>query len=88
MILVVHMIEAYLLNPLIYGAEFHFNPVLTLLILFIAHHAAGVWGMLLGLPVARYLITDVFEVPMEAGRRTIFTRLPTGGSSSAPDQKR
>jgi predicted PurR-regulated permease PerM len=88
MILIVHMIEAYLLNPLIYGAEFHFNPVLTLLILFIAHHAAGVWGMLLGLPVARYLITDVFEVPMEAGRRTIFTRLPTGSSSSAPDQKR
>ncbi len=68
MILIVHLIEAYLLNPLIYGAEFHFNPVLTLFILFIAHHAFGIWGMLLGLPVARYLIRDVFEVPMDAGR--------------------
>jgi predicted PurR-regulated permease PerM len=65
MVLVVHLIEAYILNPMIYGAEFHFNPVLTLFILFVAHHAFGVWGMLLGLPVARYLLRDVLEVPLE-----------------------
>lgn len=65
LILIVHFIESYLLNPLIYGAGFQFNPVLTLIILFIAYHAFGVWGMLLGLPVARYLIRDVFAIPID-----------------------
>lgn len=62
MIVVIHAVEAYLLNPLIYGAEFELNPVLTLIILFVAYHTFGVWGMLLGLPVARYLMQDVFEL--------------------------
>lgn len=69
MVLIVHMIESYLLNPLIYGAEFHFNPVLTLIILFAAHHAFGVWGVLLGLPVARYVLRDVLQIPMDSSRR-------------------
>ncbi len=62
MIGVIHAVEAYLLNPLVYGVEFELNPVLTLIILFVAYHAFGVWGMLLGLPVARYLMHDVFAL--------------------------
>ena len=64
LVTVVHMVEAYVLNPLIYGKEFRFNPVLTLIILFVAYHAFGVWGMLLGLPITRYLLRDVFAVPI------------------------
>jgi predicted PurR-regulated permease PerM len=70
MVMMVHTIEAYLLNPLIYGAEFELNPVLTLIILFVAYHAFGVWGMLLGLPVARYLLRDVFGVAI-GGKETL-----------------
>jgi predicted PurR-regulated permease PerM len=66
MVVVVHLVESYLLNPFIYGAGFKFNPVLTLMILFIGHHAFGIWGMLLGLPVARYFLADVFAVPLES----------------------
>ena len=66
MIIVIHAVEAYLLNPLIYGAEFELNPVLTLIILFVAYHTFGVWGMLLGLPVARYFMHDVFALGLES----------------------
>jgi len=78
MIFAIHLIESYLLNPLIYGAEFKFNPVLTLIILFVAYHAFGIWGMLLGLPVARYLIRDVFKIPLEGKAVDGAAELPTG----------
>ena len=63
MIIVIHAIEAYLLNPMIYGRHMKLNPVLTLIILYVAYHAFGLWGMLLGVPVARYFIHDVLGVP-------------------------
>lgn len=69
MIVVIHAIEAYLLNPIIYGKHLKLNPVLVLLILFIGHHAFGLWGMLLGVPVAYYFIHDVFGVPLWGERR-------------------
>lgn len=65
LVAIIHAVESYLLNPLIYGKEFSFNPVLTLIILFVAYHAFGVWGMVLGLPIARYLLKDVFQVPLD-----------------------
>ena len=69
MVVVVHAVEAYLLNPLIYGKHLKLNPVLVLIILFIGHHAFGVWGMLLGVPVAHYFIHDVFGVPIWSEKR-------------------
>src|SRR5690606_29067834 len=59
MVVVIHAFEAYLLNPLIYGRHLRLNPVLTLIILYVGYHAFGLWGMLLGVPVARYFIHDV-----------------------------
>lgn len=63
LIVFIHAVEAYLLNPLIYGKHLKLNPVLTLFILYIGYHAFGLWGMLLGVPVARYIIHDVLGVP-------------------------
>jgi predicted PurR-regulated permease PerM len=69
LVIVIHAIEAYLLNPIIYGRHLKLNPVLTLIILYVGYHAFGLWGMLLGVPVARYFIHDVFGVPFrERGR--------------------
>lgn len=64
MVIIVHTIEAYILNPMIYGHHMHLNPVLVLIILYIGHHLFGVWGMLLGVPVTYYLLHDVFDVRM------------------------
>jgi predicted PurR-regulated permease PerM len=63
LVIVIHAIEAYFLNPIIYGRHLRLNPVLTLIILYVGYHAFGLWGMLLGVPVARYFIHDVFGVP-------------------------
>jgi predicted PurR-regulated permease PerM len=69
LVIVIHAIEAYILNPIIYGKHLKLNPVLTLIILYVGYHAFGLWGMLLGVPVARYFIHDVFGVPFrERGR--------------------
>lgn len=55
MIVLIHMIEAYILNPRIVSAIMHINPVMTLIILYIAHSLLGLWGMLLGVPIAVYI---------------------------------
>lgn len=55
MIIIIHLIEAYILNPRIVSRFMHLNPVLTLLILYIAHSLIGIWGMLLGVPISVYI---------------------------------
>lgn len=69
MITIIHIIEAYGLNPLIYGKHLKLNPVLVLIILLIAYHSFGLWGMILGVPVTYYFIHDVFGVPLWDERR-------------------
>lgn len=56
LIVVVHLFEAYVLEPRIFGKRFHLNAVFVILILFVAHSIAGLWGVILGLPVAYSLM--------------------------------
>ncbi len=66
---IIHLIEAYGLNPLIYGHHLKLNPVIVLIILFVGHHFFGLWGMLLGVPVSYYFLHYVFGVPIELAER-------------------
>lgn len=79
MVIIVHAVEAYLLNPMIYGKHLKINPVFVLIILFIGHHTFGVWGMLLGVPVAHYFMHDVFGVPVWSDRRLARKGLASAG---------
>ncbi len=54
-IVVIHFIEGYLLNPNIYGARLHINPVIVLIILTLGGKLFHFWGLLLGVPVCTYL---------------------------------
>ncbi len=56
MIVVVHLLEAYVFNPRIYAARFHLNPVIVLIILLVAERLFGIWGMLLCIPVTHYVL--------------------------------
>jgi predicted PurR-regulated permease PerM len=67
LVTIIHLIEAYVLNPLIYGKHLKLNPVVVLMILFVGHHAFGLWGMLLGVPVAHYFMHDVLGVRSDGG---------------------
>jgi predicted PurR-regulated permease PerM len=73
-IAVIHALEAYVFNPLIYGNCLKLNPVITLLVLYVAHHFFGIWGAVLGVPVATYFLHYVFGVPeynSPAGAKTL-----------------
>jgi predicted PurR-regulated permease PerM len=61
MITFIHMVEAYILNPRIVSRVMRINPVVTLIILFIAHSLVGLWGMLLGVPCAVYIYRHVIH---------------------------
>jgi len=55
MITIIHLIEGYILNPLIYGARLRVNPVIVLIILTVGGKLFHIWGLILGLPVCIYL---------------------------------
>jgi predicted PurR-regulated permease PerM len=57
LILLIHFIEAYFLNPKIFGKHLRINPVLVLMILTIGGKLFGVWGLVLGLPTCTYIFT-------------------------------
>ena len=78
-IVVVHAVEAYVLNPRIMANKMELNPVLVLVILFISHHYFGLWGVLLGVPVAFYLFK--YALP---GRPFVLISPEPGGSGGAP----
>ena len=58
-ILVIHFIETSILNPKILGDMLHLHPVLVLGILAVGEYFFHVWGLLLGVPVAVYIIRHV-----------------------------
>ncbi len=65
MIFAIHMLEAYVLNPRIVSSVMHINPVMTLIILYIAHSMIGLWGMLLGVPISVYIYRKISKPPEE-----------------------
>ena len=58
-IAIIHMIEGMVLSPRIIGKIGHLHPVLVIGILLVAEHFFGMWGLILGVPVAIYLIRVV-----------------------------
>lgn len=61
MVLIVHAVEAYMLNPIIYGRHMKMHPVAILVILVVGEHLFGIWGLLLGVPVAAFVWTHVIQ---------------------------
>jgi predicted PurR-regulated permease PerM len=59
LITMIHAIEAYILNPRIYGSHMHMNPVIILGILTIFGKLFGVWGLILGVPLCSWFFKVV-----------------------------
>jgi len=59
LIAIIHAIEAYILNPRIYGSHMHMNPVIILGILTIFGKLFGVWGLILGVPLCSWFFKVV-----------------------------
>lgn len=65
LILLIHTIETYVLNPQIYGHHMRMNPVLVLIVLTIGGKLFGVWGLLLGIPIMNYIFRHAIRRPEE-----------------------
>jgi predicted PurR-regulated permease PerM len=71
LITVIHLVETYILNPRIYGAHLHMNPVLVLAILTIGGKLFGVWGLVLGVPICRYIFGTAIRYNHSEPGRTV-----------------
>lgn len=61
MITIIHLIEAYILNPRIYGSHMRINPVIVLIILTICGKLFHVWGLILGVPIYTYIFGTAIQ---------------------------
>jgi predicted PurR-regulated permease PerM len=55
MVFIIHLMEGYVLNPMIMGERFEMNAIIVITILLVGKHFFGLWGLLLGVPVCHYL---------------------------------
>jgi predicted PurR-regulated permease PerM len=61
MILVIHAIEAYILNPQLMSSKTALPMSLVFIILLVGEHYMNVWGLLIGVPLFIFLL-NIFEV--------------------------
>ncbi|MDZ5474470.1 AI-2E family transporter [Bacillus sp. 31A1R] len=64
MVMVVHAVENYFLNPKLYSLKMKLPIFFTFAILIISEHIMGVWGLLLGIPLFMFAL-DMLKVPTE-----------------------
>lgn len=55
MVVVVHIVEAYVLNPRIYGHHMKLHPLAVLVVLYLAEQIFGLMGLIIAVPLATYV---------------------------------
>ncbi|MEH7178945.1 AI-2E family transporter [Neobacillus vireti] len=60
-IMIIHAIEAYILNPNLMSSKTNLPVFYTFLVLIFSEHFFGVWGLIVGIPVFVFIL-DVLEV--------------------------
>ncbi|XJZ26862.1 AI-2E family transporter [Bacillota bacterium Lsc_1132] len=60
-ILIIHGIEAYILNPNLMSSKTNLPVFYTFIVLIFSEHFFGVWGLIVGIPIFVFLL-DVLEV--------------------------
>lgn len=61
LIVIVHAVEAYVLNPQLMSSKTNMPVFYTFLILIFCEHFFGLWGLILGIPIVMFFL-DVLEV--------------------------
>ncbi|MDP4145540.1 MAG: AI-2E family transporter [Bacillota bacterium] len=66
MVVVIHGIESYLLNPKLMSAKTKLPVFFTFVVLIVSEHFMGVWGLLLGIPLFMFVL-DLMDVKIVDG---------------------
>ncbi len=61
MIVILHALEAYVLNPKLMSSKTELPVFYTFIVLLISEHFFGVWGLIIGIPVFMFVL-DLVEV--------------------------
>lgn len=64
MIIVLHSLEAYFLNPKLMSRNTKLPIFITFLVLCVSEHFFGIWGLIVGIPIAVFVL-DVLEVKFD-----------------------
>ncbi|MFD3273092.1 AI-2E family transporter [Paenibacillus dendritiformis] len=78
MIIVIHAIESYILNPKLMSSKVHLPIFYTFAILIVSEHFMGVWGLILGIPIFMFLL-DLLEV-------NVFSKQPKAKTEQAQEK--
>lgn len=62
LILIIHAMENYFLNPKLYSMKMKLPIFFTFSILIVSEHLMGVWGLLLGIPLFMFIL-DIMRFP-------------------------
>lgn len=68
LITIIHMLEAYVLNPRIFGRHLRLNTVVVLILVTVSGKLFGLWGLVLCLPIATYIFKDAIRVRDQDGQ--------------------
>jgi len=60
-IMIIHAIEAYILNPKLMSSKTDLPVFYTFVVLIFSQHFFGVWGLIIGIPVFVFLL-DILDV--------------------------
>lgn len=74
LITLIHMVEAYILNPRIYGNHMRLNPVIVLVILTIFGKVFHFWGLVLGVPFCTWFFTHAIRHRPTAPDKVVQTK--------------
>lgn len=85
MVAIVHLIEAYFLNPQIYSAHLKLPPLVVLMVLYIGEHAGGVMGLILAVPLTVYLLRWIYDIP-ETKERSAYVSSMRATSSNGREE--
>jgi predicted PurR-regulated permease PerM len=91
MVIMVHFVEAYGLNPAIYSAHLKLHPLLVLSVLVVAEHNLGIWGLLLAVPLTVFALDYCIRYPdssvTEVGERELEKVMQGGPDASDDDEE-
>lgn len=60
-VMIVHAIEAYILNPKLMSSKTNLPVFYTFVVLIISEHFFGIWGLIIGIPLFVFAL-DVLDV--------------------------